>query len=57
MSFEKNDDSPVYSMSSNGSLYYNPPQRKHKSIYVCDKCYNALYLRKSQLDNSNFSNF
>ena len=55
MSYEKAPEINMSSMSTNGQIYQQ--QAKHKTIVVCDKCLNALYMRKYRMDNSNFSNF
>jgi len=55
MSYEKAPEISMSSMSTNGPIYQQ--QAKHKTIVVCDKCLNALNLRRSRMDNINFSNF
>ena len=55
MSYEKAPEINMNSMSTNGQIYQQ--QSKHKTIVVCDKCLNALYMRRNRMDNSNFSNF
>ena len=55
LSYEKAPEINVSSMSTNAPIYQQQ-QAKHKTIVVCDKCLNALNIRRSGLDNMNFSN-